>query len=74
MELAILLKNEDTFDEFVKVLVALHRNAQIVNPKFVMNPINPTINEKEIGMMANILPNMTKLDFQNWEPLQQAEI
>ncbi len=49
MELAIPLKNEDTFDEFVKALVALLRNEQIVeDPKFVMNPINPTIKEKEI--------------------------
>ncbi len=40
LEIAIVLTKEDTFDEFAKALASLLSNAQIVNPKFVINPIN----------------------------------
>ena len=48
LELAINLTKEDTFDEFAKGLGALLTNAQIVDPKFVMNSIDPQSKEKDM--------------------------
>ncbi len=57
-----MLEKEETIDEFVKAISALLTNAQIVNPKFVINPINPTAMEKDIAVKDNKFPkNMTKL-------------
>jgi hypothetical protein len=36
-------------------------NAQLVDPKFAINPINPNSKEKNITSKGNISPNMTKL-------------
>jgi hypothetical protein len=44
-----------------KALEAFLINAQIVNPMFVLNPIDPITKEKYIAMKRDILTNMTKL-------------
>jgi hypothetical protein len=59
--LAITLTKEDTFDEFAKALASLLGNAQIVDPKFVINPIEPFSKDKDIITKADISTNMTKL-------------
>jgi hypothetical protein len=61
LELAINLIKEDTFDEFAKGLGSLLTNAQIVDPKFVINPIDPRSKEKNIAVKEDISTNMTKL-------------
>ncbi len=48
VKLAIPLTNEDTFNKFAKALASLLGNAQIVNPKFVINPIKPFSKDKNI--------------------------
>jgi hypothetical protein len=48
LELAINLTKEDIFHEFAKGLGALLTNAQIVDPKFVMNSIDPQSKEKDM--------------------------
>jgi hypothetical protein len=41
--------------------MAFLTNAQMVDPKFVINPINPNSKEKNIAFKGEISPNMTKL-------------
>jgi hypothetical protein len=36
-------------------------NAQMVDPKFVISPLNPSSKEKSIGSKAEVSPNMTEL-------------
>ncbi len=48
LELAIALKSDKAFKEFTQALMAFITNAQMVNPKFVINPISPTSKEKNI--------------------------
>ncbi len=61
LELAITLTKEYTFDKFAKALASLLSNAQIVNPKFVLNPIKSYSKDKDITTNADISTNMTKL-------------
>ncbi len=41
--------------------MALLSIAQIADPKFVLNPINPMAKEKDIAIKRDISTNMTKL-------------
>ncbi len=41
--------------------MAFITNAQMVDPKFVINPFNPASKEKNISLKGKISPNMTKL-------------
>jgi hypothetical protein len=61
IELAILLKSDKAFEEFTQALMAFITNAQMVDPKFVINPIKPASKEKNISNKSEISPNMTKL-------------
>jgi hypothetical protein len=61
VKLAIALTKEDTFNKFAKALASLLGNAQIVNPKFVINPIKSFSKDKNITTKADISTNMTKL-------------
>ncbi len=61
LELAITLKCDKAFEEFTRALMAFISNAQMVDPKFVINPLNPSSKEKSIGSKVNVSPNMTKL-------------
>ena len=61
IELAILLKSDKAFEEFTQALMAFITNAQMVDPKFVINPIKPSSKEKNISNKSEISPNMTKL-------------
>jgi hypothetical protein len=59
--LAIALKGEKPFDEFTQALMAFISNAQMVDPKFIINPLNSNSKEKNISSKGEISPNMTKL-------------
>ncbi len=61
LELAVTLKSNKAFEEFTQALMSLITNAQMVDPKFVINPLNPNSKEKNITSKGKILPNMTKL-------------
>ena len=61
LELAIALKSKSVFEEFTQALMAFITNAQMVDPKFVINPISPTSKEKNISNKGEISSNMTKL-------------
>ena len=61
IELAIMLKSDKAFEEFTQALMAFVTNAQMVDPKFVINPIQKSSKEKNISSKADISPNMTKL-------------
>jgi hypothetical protein len=61
LELAILLTSEKKFEEFSQALMALLTNAQMVDPKFVINPLSPDSKGKDITSKGEISPNMTKL-------------
>ena len=61
LELAIALKSDKAFEEFTQALMAFITNAQLVDPKFVINPINPTSKEKNISNKGEVSSNMTKL-------------
>jgi hypothetical protein len=61
IESAITLKSNKAFEEFTQALMAFITNGQMVDPKFVINPINPTSKEKNISSKGEISPNMTKL-------------
>jgi hypothetical protein len=61
IELAILLKSNTAFVEFTKALMAFIENAQMVDPKFIINTLNPKSKEKSITSKGEISPNMTKL-------------
>ena len=60
-KLAILLTSEKKFEEFTHALMAFLTNAQMVDPKFVINPLNPKSVSKDISTKGDISPNMTKL-------------
>lgn len=57
----ILLTSEKKFEEFTRALMAFLTNAQMVDPKFVINPLNPESKGKDITSKGEISPNMTKL-------------
>jgi hypothetical protein len=61
LELAIALKSDKVFEEFTQALMAFITNAQMVDPKFVINPINPSSKEKNISNKGEVSSNMTKL-------------
>ncbi len=52
LDLAVLLKSENAFKEFTKALVAFIENVQMVDPKFVINTLNPKSKEKSITTKA----------------------
>ena len=56
-----ITKSDKALDEFTQVLMAFITDAQIVDPKFVINPIHPTSKEKNITFKGEISSNMTKL-------------
>ena len=47
IELAILLKSDKTFEKFAKALMVFIENTQMVDPKFVINTLNPMSKEKK---------------------------
>jgi len=59
-ELAILLTSETKFEEFTQALMAFLTNAQMVDPKFVINPLNLKSVSKDIATKGDISPNRTK--------------
>jgi hypothetical protein len=61
LELAIKLKSNNPFEEFTKSLMDLIANAQIVDSRFVINPIDSASKEKNISSKGEISSNMTKL-------------
>ena len=61
IELAILLKSDKAFEEFTSALMAFLENAQMVDPKFEINTLNPKSKEKSITKKGEISHNMTKL-------------
>jgi hypothetical protein len=61
LELAITLKSNNAFKEFTQALMAFITNAQMVDPKFVINPINPASKDKNISNKGKISSNMMKL-------------
>jgi hypothetical protein len=61
LELAILLKSDKAFEEFTQALMSFVSNAQMVDPKFVINPINEYSKEKNITSKGEISSNMKKL-------------
>jgi hypothetical protein len=56
LDLAILLKSEKAFEEFTKALMAFIENAQMVDPKFFINTLNPKSKEKSITTKGKIIP------------------
>jgi hypothetical protein len=61
LELAVVLKSDKAFEEFIQALMSFLTNAQMVDPKFVINPLNPNSKEKNIMSKGEISPNLTKL-------------
>jgi hypothetical protein len=61
LKLAVVLKSNKAFEEFTQALMAFLSNAQLVDPKFVINPLNPNSKERNIASKGEILTNMTKL-------------
>ncbi len=61
LELAVTLKSDKAFKEFTQALRAFITNAQMMDSKFVINPINPNSKEKNITYKDEISPNMTTL-------------
>jgi hypothetical protein len=61
LELVITLKSNKVFEELTNALVSFITNTQIVDPKFIINPINPLSKDKNICSKGEVLPNMTKL-------------
>jgi hypothetical protein len=61
LKLAVVLKSDKAFEEFTQALMALLSNAQLVDPKFVINPLNPNSKERNINLKGEISTNMTKL-------------
>ncbi len=61
LKLAVVLKSNKAFEEFTQALMALLSNAQLVDPKFVINPLNPNSKERNITSKGEISTNMTKL-------------
>ncbi len=63
LKLAIALKGEKPFDEFSQALMPFISN--VVDLKFVINPLNPNSKENNISSKGEISPNMTKLGTQS---------
>jgi hypothetical protein len=61
IELAIALKSNNAFKEFTQALMAFITNAQMVDSKFVINPLDPNLKEKNISSKGVISSNMTTL-------------
>jgi hypothetical protein len=61
LKLGIMLKSDNAFEEFTQVLMAFITNAQMMAPKFVINPINPASKDKNISNKGKISSNMPKL-------------
>jgi hypothetical protein len=61
LELAVILKSDKASEEFTQALMAFLANAQMVDPKFVINPLDPNSKEKNISSKGEILTNLTKL-------------
>ena len=61
LDLAITLKKEEAFQEFTTALMDLLTNAQMVDPRFVINPLQAGSKEKYISSRGKISSNMTKL-------------
>ncbi len=59
--LAIALKSNKAFKEFTQALMTFITNAQMVDSKFVYNPLDPNSKEKNISSNREISPIMTKL-------------
>jgi hypothetical protein len=61
LELVVVLKSDKAFEEFTQALMAFLSNAQMVDPKFVINPLNPNSKERNIASKGKISSNLTKL-------------
>ncbi len=61
LEMAITLKSDKAFDKFTQSIMAFITNVQIVDPKFIINPLNPLSDAKAIMTKGEISTNMTKL-------------
>jgi hypothetical protein len=61
LELAVVLKSDKACKEFIQALMSFLTNAQLVDPKFVINPLNPNSKEKNIMSKGEISHNLTKL-------------
>ena len=61
VELAIILTSEKKFDEFTQALMSFLSNAQMVDSKFVINPLNPRSESNDIVTKGDISPNVTRL-------------
>jgi hypothetical protein len=61
LELVVVLKSNKAFEEFTQALMAFLSNAQLVEPKFAINPLRPNSKEKNITSKGEISTNMTKL-------------
>jgi hypothetical protein len=56
IKLAILLKSDKAFEEFTKTLMAFIENAQTVDPKFIINMLNPESKENSITSKGKKTP------------------
>ncbi len=56
LKLTITLKSNKAFDEFTQAPMAFITNAQMVDPKFMTNTLNPSSKEKSIGYKVEISP------------------
>ncbi len=61
LELAVLLKSDKAFNKFTQAIMSFLSSAQMVDPKFIINPINPYSKEKNISSKGEISSNITKL-------------
>ncbi len=61
LELVVVLKSDKAFEEFTQALMAFLSNAQMVDPKFVINPLNSNSKERNIASKGEISSNLTKL-------------
>jgi hypothetical protein len=57
----VILKSNKAFEEYTQALMAFLANAQMVDPKLVINPLDPNSKEKNILSKGEISTNMTKL-------------
>jgi hypothetical protein len=61
LELAVLFKSDKAFNELTQAIMSFLSNAQMVDPKFIINPVIPHSKEKNISSKGEISSNMTKL-------------
>jgi hypothetical protein len=61
LELAVLLKSDKAFDKFTQAIMSFLSHAQMVDPKFVINPINLNSKEKDISSKGKKSSNISKL-------------